>query len=239
MPVAIGLKEQIPTLFIGYALASSTAFADNPDFAADQAAGRTNFQQGYRASLEMYMQMRDRGCFSRTASGNSNDDALRQLAGGRAALFVGVNPYLTAIMRFNPEAKITQTPFPGNADAAKIRLPIGPTIAYGVTSQSKNKEAAKKFVDFFAQPDVNRAWSAAGAQMSAADIDGAPKPPGSAAAVAEALTAKRTVLFLDRTWPNARIQPIYMAGVQELFAGQTTIEALLKRLDEAYAAGSQ
>lgn len=47
------------------------------------------------------------------------------------------------------------------------------------------------------------------------------------------------MLYLDRAWPNARIQPVYMAGVQQLFAGQTTIDALLKRLDDTYALGAQ
>lgn len=239
IPIAIGLKENIPTLFIGYALASSTAFADNPRFAEDQAAGKASFASGYKRSLEMYMEMRDRGCFSRTATGNSNDDALRQIAGGRAAIFVGVNAYLTAITRYGPDAKITQTPFPGNADPEKIRLPIGPTIAFGINAQSKHKEAAKAFLDYFARPDVNRAWAAGSAQMSAVDIDAEPKTPGNSTAIAAALKAKRTVMFLDRTWPNAKIQPIYMAGVQELFAGQTTIDALLKRLDEAYAEGAK
>jgi raffinose/stachyose/melibiose transport system substrate-binding protein len=237
-PIAFGLKEQIPTLFPGYALASSTAFADNPNFAADQAAGRTNFQQGYRRSLEMYLEMRDRGCFSRTASGNSNDDALRLIAGGRAAMFVGVNAYLPAILRINADAKITQSPFPGNADASKVRVPLGPTIAYAVTAQSRNKEAAKRFLDHLANPDVNRKWAETAAQLAAADIDAAPKIPGNSAAIAAALAEKRTVLYLDRTWPNGRVQPIYMAGIQELFGGQTTIDALLKRLDEAFASGA-
>lgn len=237
-PIAFGLKEQIPTLFIGYALASSTAFADNPAFAADQAAGKATFQQGYKRSLEMYMEMRDRGCFSRTASGNSNDDAMRMIAGGRAAMFVGVNAYLPGIMKMNPDAKITQSPFPGNADAAKVRLPIGPTIAYAVTRQAKNKDLAKQFLDHLARPEVNRKWAETAAQMNAADIDSTPRPPGNSSAIAAALADKRTVLYLDRTWPNGRVQPIYMAGIQELFGGQTTIDALLKRLDEAFATGA-
>ena len=127
----------------------------------------------------------------------------------------------------------------GNADAAKVRLPLGPTPGYGVSAQSKNKAAAKKFIAYLQRPEVNRAWALAAAQLAGADIDAAPQTPGNSEAIRELLVAKRTVLYLDRAWPNARIQPVYMAGVQQLFAGQTTIEALLKRLDDAYALGAQ
>ena len=239
IPMAFGLKEQLPVLFPGYALAASTAFADNARFAEDQASGKASFSSGYRASMEMYLQMRDHGCFSKDASGNSNDDALRQVAGGKAGLYVGVINYLPLIMKYNPDAKIIQAPFPGNTDAAKVRLPLGPTPGYGVSSQSKNKAAAKKFIAYLQRPEVNRAWALAAAQLAGADIDAAPQTPGNSEAIRELLVAKRTVLYLDRAWPNARIQPVYMAGVQQLFAGQTTIEALLKRLDDAYALGAQ
>ena len=235
IPIAFGLKETIPTLFPGYALIASTTFVDNPNFAEDHAAGKTNFTKGYRQSMEMYLQMRDRGCFSRTAAGNSNDDALKQFAGGQAALYVGVVAYLPTIVKYNPGAKITQSPFPGNADASKVKVPIGPTISYGVSSQSKHKDIAKRFIAYLAQPDVNRKWAATASQLPAADIDSTPVTPGNSTAIATALKERRTVNYLDRDWPSSKIQPIYMSGIQELFSNQTTIDALLKRMDEAYA----
>ncbi len=236
VPIAFGLKETIPTLFPGYALIASTAFADNPTFADDHAAGKTSFARGYKQSMEMYVQMRDRGCFSRTAAGNSNDDALKQIANGQAALYVGVVAFLPAIVKYNPDVKITQSPFPGNVDESKVRLPIGPTITYGVSAQSKHKDAAKKFVAYIAQPDNLRKWAATVNQLVATDIESAPAPVGNATAVANMLKAKRTVEYLDRNWPNSKIQPAYMAGIQELLSNQTTVDALLKRLDDAYTA---
>ena len=236
IPIAFGLKENIPTLFPGYAMIASTTFVDNPNFAEDHAAGKTNFAKGYRQSMEMYLQMRDRGCFSRTAAGNSNDDALKQLANGQAALYVGVVNYVATLTKYNPDAKITQSPFPGNTDASKVRVPIGPTLSYGVSSQSKHKDIAKKFLAYLAQPEANRKWAATSAQLPAADIDSTPVTPGNSMAIAAALKERKTVGYLDRAWPNSKVQPAYMAGIQELLSNQTSIDALLKRLDDAYAA---
>ena len=44
----------------------------------------------------------------------------------------------------------------------------------------------------------------------------------------------KAVPFMDQEWPNAKVQPVHFAGIQELFAGKTTIPKMLKSMDEAY-----
>ena len=39
---------------------------------------------------------------------------------------------------------------------------------------------------------------------------------------------------MDQEWPNAKVQPVHFAGIQELFANKTTIPQLLKSMDDAY-----
>jgi raffinose/stachyose/melibiose transport system substrate-binding protein len=48
------------------------------------------------------------------------------------------------------------------------------------------------------------------------------------------LAQGRAVPFMDQLWPNAKVQPAHFAGIQELFAGKTDVDGLLKSLDEAY-----
>ena len=44
----------------------------------------------------------------------------------------------------------------------------------------------------------------------------------------------KAVPFMDQEWPNAKVQPVHFAGIQELFAGKTTVQGLLKDMDKAY-----
>ena len=44
----------------------------------------------------------------------------------------------------------------------------------------------------------------------------------------------KAVPFMDQQWPNAKVQPAHFAGIQELFAGKTNVQGLLKDMDKAY-----
>jgi raffinose/stachyose/melibiose transport system substrate-binding protein len=44
----------------------------------------------------------------------------------------------------------------------------------------------------------------------------------------------RSYPFMDQFWPNAEVQQAHFAGIQELFAGDGTIDDLLASMDEAY-----
>jgi raffinose/stachyose/melibiose transport system substrate-binding protein len=48
----------------------------------------------------------------------------------------------------------------------------------------------------------------------------------------------KTVPFMDQLWPNAEVQQIHFAVVQQLFTGEITIDEALTRMDEAYQKGS-
>jgi raffinose/stachyose/melibiose transport system substrate-binding protein len=43
---------------------------------------------------------------------------------------------------------------------------------------------------------------------------------------------------MDQLWPNAEVQQIHFAVVQQLFTGEITIDEALRSMDEAYQKGS-
>ena len=44
----------------------------------------------------------------------------------------------------------------------------------------------------------------------------------------------KAVPFMDQEWPNAKVQPVHFAGIQELFAGKKNVQQLLEDMDKAY-----
>jgi raffinose/stachyose/melibiose transport system substrate-binding protein len=42
---------------------------------------------------------------------------------------------------------------------------------------------------------------------------------------------------MHNRWPNARVQQVHLAGIQELLAGTAGIADVLARMDEAYTQG--
>jgi ABC-type sugar transport system permease subunit len=52
------------------------------------------------------------------------------------------------------------------------------------------------------------------------------------------IRADRTVPFMDRLWPNAKVRQTMLSGLQEIFSGQSTPKELLDEMDADYKAGS-
>jgi raffinose/stachyose/melibiose transport system substrate-binding protein len=44
--------------------------------------------------------------------------------------------------------------------------------------------------------------------------------------------------YPDQSWPNAQVQTVHNAVVQELFTGQASVADALKKMDDAYKQGS-
>jgi raffinose/stachyose/melibiose transport system substrate-binding protein len=112
-------------------------------------------------------------------------------------------------------------------------IPAAPGSGYGLNAKSQNKAAALAFLNFMAEPDSIKDYS----ENSGLPSLFSTSQDGLAIGFDKVLAMiddGRSALFMDQNWPNARVQQTMFSGIQDMFAGRATPEAVLARMDDAY-----
>jgi multiple sugar transport system substrate-binding protein len=183
-----------------------------------------------RATFERWKELMDAGGFVDNHATMSWQDALAPFIKGEAAMYVMGN-FAVAAMRDGglTDDQIDFFQFPViNPD-----IPNGeeaPTDTFHIPANAKNKEDARKFLAFIAQPDVQTEWNKALNQLpvnSQAEVgDDKFLREGFATLNAAAGIAQ----FYDRDAP-AEMAKAGMEGFQEFMIKPERLDAILKRLD--------
>ncbi|MEV4173209.1 extracellular solute-binding protein [Nonomuraea sp. NPDC049709] len=234
VPIALGAQTPWVTQLITYALVPSTVYAKDPTFDDKQLAGQTTFaQSGWRQAMEMYLELQKRGFFNDKPNGTTFEQQTSMVATGKAAMAVQVSAVLPDFRKAasSPD-DLSMFPVPGADDAASVWIPAGVVVGLGASAKGKNVEEAKAFLDFLGKQENINAWAKAIAAIPLTQDASSTIDP----AVQSFLpfTKDRAVPFMDQRWPNAEVQPVHFAVIQELLAGKSTIDEALKKMDEAY-----
>ncbi len=181
-------------------------------------------------TFENWKQLIDMGAFIDNHATMSWQDAVAPFANGEAAMYVmgnfSVDAYKNAGLTYD---QIDFFQFPKIAD-----LPMAeeaPADAFFIPSGAKNKEDARKFLAFIAQPDIQTEWNATIGQL----------PPNSKATVSDdkfiqqgfnvVSNAAGLAQFYDRDAP-AEMAKAGMEGFQEFMINPDRMMAILERLDK-------
>lgn len=233
---ALGNQTSTDTQFMSYALVPSIVHADQPDFSEKMQAGEVSFAgSGWVTAFEKYLKMRDEGCFNKQPNGTSHEQALSMVASGKAVAFVGPSPSLGALSLQNDKAEFGMFVVPGSDDAEDVRLAASTGVGVGINADSDNKPLAKKFLRYLAKPANMNKFVETNGSAPAIPNDGYEPGPG-LEVLLEYQEKEKTVQWPGQTWPNAKVQPVHLSGIQDLFAGKVTPRELAKKMDDAYRA---
>ncbi|MDP4503273.1 extracellular solute-binding protein [Nonomuraea turcica] len=233
-PIALGAQTPWVTQLITYALVPSTVYAKDPTFDDKQLAGQTTFaESGWRQAMEMYLELQKRGFFNDKPNGTTFEQQISMVATGKAGMAVQVSAVLPDFRKSaSAPDDLSMFPVPGADDAASVWIPAGVVVGLGAAAKGKNVEEAKAFIDFLGKQENINAWAKA--------ISAIPLTQDASSTIDPAVesflpfTKDRAVPFMDQRWPNAEVQPVHFAVVQELLAGKSTIDEALTKMDEAY-----
>ncbi|MEW9550436.1 extracellular solute-binding protein [Nonomuraea sp. NPDC050783] len=234
VPIALGAQTPWVTQLITYALVPSTVYAKDPAFDDKQRAGQADFAgSGWRQAFEMYLELQKRGFFNDKPNGTTFEQQTSMVATGKAAMAVQVSAVLPDFRKAAAAPDdLSMFPVPGADDAASVWIPAGVVVGLGAGAKGRNAGAAAKFIDFLGRQENINAW--------AKEIAAIPLTQDASSTIDPAVesflpfTKDRAVPFMDQRWPNAEVQPVHFAVVQELLAGRSTIDEALKKMDEAY-----
>ena len=181
--------------------------------------------------FEKWKQLVEPGYFIENHATMSWQDALAPFVNGEAAMYVMGN-FAVAAMRDAglTDDQIDYFPFP-EITADLPRAEEAPADAFFIPSNAKNKEDARKFLAFVAQPDIQTEWNETIGQL----------PVNKDASVGEdkflqegfetVSTAQGLSQFYDRDAP-AEMAKAGMEGFQEFMIKPERMDDILQRLDK-------
>jgi raffinose/stachyose/melibiose transport system substrate-binding protein len=234
VPIALGLQTPWVTQLIPYAIAPATAFADDPNLAQDMLDGKKSFTNSkWDEVYKRYLDLEKRGYFNPNPNGTTFEQQTEMVANGKAGMSIQVTGTLPGYVDAakNPD-QIATFPFPASESADDLEIAAGISAGLGVSSKTSKKEQANAFMKWLGEPKQMAVFAKGGYAVplvSTGDkLDPLVEP------FAPFVKDGKAVPFMDQEWPNAKVQPVHFAGIQELFAGKTTIPKMLESMDEAY-----
>ncbi|WP_432883598.1 ABC transporter substrate-binding protein [Kribbella sp. CA-245084] len=233
VPIALGAQTPWITQLIPYALVPGTVYAKTPDFDDKMLAGQASFaDSGWVDAMNKYLELQKKGFFNDNPNGTTYEQATSMVATGKAAMAVQVSAVLGAFRAASQTPDdLSMFPFPATDVAADNWIPAGVVVGIAISAKSKKTDQAKSFLDYCGQQENLNTWAEA---VSCVPLYGDAKVDPALTLFLPALKANKAVPFMDQRWPNAEVQPTHFAVVQELLGGKTTVDAALKKMDEAY-----
>lgn len=238
IPISVGNQTSWVTQLINYALVPSTVYADNPDFDEQMQAGDATFaDSGWQDAMEKYLTLNEKGYFNPSPLGTSYEQQLQLVANGEAAMAVQVSSSLGQVESYGEKGQYEVLPFPGNDDPSKLWIPAAAGGSFGLNPKAKNPEGGKEFLRIMGEPENVNEFASLGGALPGIPNEQFQTPPALESLVPFVEEGK-SVPFMDQLWPNAEVQQIHFAVVQQLFTGETTVKEALNKMDQAYQKGS-
>ncbi|MFI1722229.1 extracellular solute-binding protein [Streptomyces sp. NPDC020489] len=234
---ALGNASSWVTQLVNYALVATTVYAHDPDFDTQMEYGKRTFtRSGWRQAMTEYLDMRERGCFSTEPLSTTYQEALDQVAEGKAVGTVQVAGALAALRSAAPGMHFRMAALPATDQPDETRIPGAVSAAYGLNAHSRHRRAARAFIDFLGSEQGQNLYNRAGGTLPALPNSSFAADP----AVEEVVQRQKdgtTVPFMDQRWPNSAVQQTHFSQVRALFAGTTDIAHALAAMDDAYQRG--
>ncbi|MVA74709.1 extracellular solute-binding protein [Auraticoccus sp. F435] len=231
----LGLKDAWTGQMVPYALAA-TLVQDDPELDAKMAAGETSFADSeWRDVFAKYLEMGEAGCFNDNPNGTAFSTVQDELRAGDTLATVGLSLTIGATLTGAPTGtEIEFAPLPATDDPAETRLSTGVGVTLSMNAKAADPEAAKKFLEFMATPQVQSVYATASKASPGLEVDDSYSGTQADEVVLAATEQGMVAQWPDQTWPNPRVQQAHFEGVQALFAGTQTVDGLVAELDAAY-----
>lgn len=228
-PVALGNKDLWVTQLIPYAIAPSVIYSKNINFDQDMYDGKAKFNgPEWKKVMDMYGELNKKGYFNKGPLSTSYDQSLALFAQGKTAMTIMGTWALKPIKELNKDIKIGLFVLPASDDGKNwASSAVGGML--GVFSNSEHKAEAKKFLEFFMQPDNYKFYLTNTINfptVKGVTVDFDPAVQEFTSQISDSYN------FLDQNWPTG-VQDVFLKGYQEFFAGKAA-EAVLTDCDKEW-----
>jgi raffinose/stachyose/melibiose transport system substrate-binding protein len=232
-PLALGIKDQWVDQLIPYAMAPSAIYRDDPDFDKQMLAGTKSFaDSAWTQMMKDYLNLNARGYFNQGALGTTYVQTTQMIAAGKAAMVVNGNWILAPIRQLNPQLQLGMFPLPYVQPGQPIWVSSAVGITMAISATTKYPAEARKYLQFWARPDIMALYLKEKVAYSAfTDISNPALDPAAQEMVAPLKVGSYN--FLDQNWPVG-VQDVMLKDIQAVFAGSMSISQMLHDMDTAF-----
>lgn len=162
--------------------------------------------------------------------GLSSNDAVREFANGKSAMYFQGIWSIVPMKQNNPNLNFDMFPFPAmKAEETKISIIVDSAI--GISSSTEHPDEAKKFIDFMSSPEIVQIYVDATQYPSA--VKGVKNNVKEINQLASLIDAGRTYPLVESIFPKAEMRDELAQAVQKLIVTKD-INALLADLDTTF-----
>lgn len=217
-------------------IAATRVYAETPDWNQQRLDGKVTFadSQGWKDTLETVKKLYDSGCFQGGAEGAGFDAITNGMSSGSTVGFFGPLGSASELQKAAPDQKFIAEAFPPAKSSDKAYGVASPTYSLGINAASPNKEAAKKFLDWLAEPAQADLFAKASGGLPVSGLSSLDLSSTIYADVADLLNNGDFTPLANSDWPNASVYDALATGVQGLLTGQSTVDSVLASLDTAW-----
>ncbi|MBZ9759178.1 extracellular solute-binding protein [Mesorhizobium sp. ESP6-5] len=218
-------------LEIGVGVVGPTVYG--PGFYDEMMTGKATFEDPrYVAALKRFAELKP--YFPDGFAGIDYTTATQQFIGGKAAMFLGGSFENGSFKAQNPKLKFSIFPFPADDAGAKLYTSAFSDGSYGLVSESANKDAAIKVLDFMASAEF--------AQMFADELGWPPartdvtvKDPVLAEMMAMSKNSTPYLTLVGFRWQSPTASSVLQSEIIDMVEGNITPEKLAADMQAAVA----
>jgi raffinose/stachyose/melibiose transport system substrate-binding protein len=224
------------TGLMAMSLAASRVYAEDPKWNDKRAANETKFadSDGWKSSLEAVVKLNDAGCFQKGAAGAGFDAITKGLASGTSLAGFIPGPSWKQLKSAAAGSDFDVRALPAEQSSGKGFVYASANYAFSVNAASKNKDAAKAFLDWAAQPEQTKAFAEIDGALPVSGLDGYDFNGGAYKNVGDFIKGGKYGPLPNSQWPNSAVYDALATGVQGLLTGQKTADQVLQAMDSAW-----
>ncbi|MFD0713830.1 ABC transporter substrate-binding protein [Paenibacillus sp. GCM10027626] len=212
--VVFKMGQNLPNIeqFLDDVMNGKAHITDNPDF---------------KPFAESLLELRKYG--QKDNLGTSNDDAMRNFANGKSAMWFSGIWSIKEIQSSNPNINVAMFPFP-TKDAADLKTQVSVDTAIGIPTNGKDQEATRKFIEFMTQKDSVETYLQVGGYPSGIKDVTTGRPEISQ--LTQLITDGKVYPTIERLWPPGTNGDVGKATQEMLATGD--VDKYLKNLDTIF-----
>ena len=217
-------------------LAASRVYAEDPQWNDKRAANEVTFadSDGWKSALEAVNTLKDAGCFQKGAAGAGFDAITKGLVSGTSlAGFIPATSW-KQLQSAAAGSEFGVRALPAEKGSGSDYVYASANYAFSINAASKNKDAAKAFLAWAAEPEQTKAFAEIDGALPVSGLDSYDFDGGAYKNVGDLIKDGKYGPLPNIQWPNSAVYDALATGVQGIITGQKSPDQVLQAMDAAW-----